>query len=697
MRKRQSGLPLHNSPPPQDWDLIESGGSPSTPWNASTSKEFSPKKRKKDTSLWISLGVFVVMLVVLVVIVVVKKRGHRLDVGSGAGSFTGPGGGLPPTPPEQTLPRETRPKKNPIKRPPMKYPGVAQRKKEKRRQTQADRLNITSSFDSKPHPPVKKSEVPRKKPSVPIKSSEIPLSEKKGKCGDCEGSEFRECCDTCEELIEVHDLEGWRIDASFWNRSVCTSRWSRLTPPQKSKIGSTMTSSNYDACAGKRDASFERVDTALGLRHPFFYGTETEGRFKNLKDYLNSRQIILSPNSETSLLFPPLKLKCYTFLPTLNIETSDNLYVKSFETLEHVKTARERMRERKNREIHILAMQEAGHPKEEVEILYAELEREWMSEGDWPDDDHVDNHYQVDHSIKQPYGDLTLLGQGRYRGVWLTPENDVYKTVYGYHSSIEYDQSHGKIEQDMDRISYYSSEIITQIELGNMKGKDTNVLGINGVGCDGGYDGSFTQRGGKDMILLRSYLAQQKLHENPKRLKLRLLIDAAKSLSQIHAASVVHVDVKTNQFVVDVSISISKPKVYLQDFNNAIYLDYALDKTPCPSAPSDHFDKSGKLRSPEEYNGLYLDTKIDIFAFAYVMYEVLIEEIPWRHEKRMRDENGHVVETRKAVAMGFMHPIHKEEMERWEIEVSKLIEDCWAYDAKDRPTAEEIVKRLQSI
>lgn len=89
MRKRQSGLPLHNSPPPQDWDLIESGGSPSTPWNASTSKEFSPKKRKKDTSLWISLGVFVVMLVVLVVIVVVKKRGHRLDVGSGAGSFTG--------------------------------------------------------------------------------------------------------------------------------------------------------------------------------------------------------------------------------------------------------------------------------------------------------------------------------------------------------------------------------------------------------------------------------------------------------------------------------------------------------------------------------------------------------------------------------------------------------------------------------
>ena len=40
----------------------------------------------------------------------------------------------------------------------------------------------------------------------------------------------------------------------------------------------------------------------------------------------------------------------------------------------------------------------------------------------------------------------------------------------------------------MDRISYYSSEIITQIELGNMKGKDTNVLGINGVGCDGGED-----------------------------------------------------------------------------------------------------------------------------------------------------------------------------------------------------------------
>ena len=60
-----------------------------------------------------------------------------------------------------------------------------------------------------------------------------------------------------------------------------------------------------------------------------------------------------------------------------------------------------------------------------------------MSEGDWPDDDHVDNHYQVDHSIKQPYGDLTLLGQGRYRGVWLTPENDVYNTVYGYHSRYE--------------------------------------------------------------------------------------------------------------------------------------------------------------------------------------------------------------------------------------------------------------------
>ncbi|GMH55069.1 hypothetical protein TL16_g01811 [Triparma laevis f. inornata] len=70
-----------------------------------------------------------------------------------------------------------------------------------------------------------------------------------------------------------------------------------------------------------------------------------------MKDYLNSRQIILSPNSETSLLFPPLKLKCYTSLPTLNIETSDNLYVKSFETLEHVRTARERMKERKNREV----------------------------------------------------------------------------------------------------------------------------------------------------------------------------------------------------------------------------------------------------------------------------------------------------------------------------------------------------------
>ncbi|GMH93752.1 hypothetical protein TrVE_jg12174 [Triparma verrucosa] len=383
----------------------------------------------------------------------------------------------------------------------------------------------------------------------------------------------------------------------------------------------------------------------------------------------------------------------------MNVETDDKLFRREHAEGEGVKDKRERMKDRKIREVQIQKMEEEGHPMEEIDRLYGELEAEWLAEGDWPDDDHIDNHYQVDHTVKQPYGDMTLLGQGGYRGVWLTPHSEVYKTVYGYHSTIKYSENHGDVEAQNDKISFYSSEIIAMIEMGNFV-DDTYVLGVTGVSCSGsGYDGSFTQKGGEGMLLLRSHLdmiiSSGHSPTQIKKAKLDILIDAAKGLTQIHKHNVIHVDIKTNQFVVDGDAT--PPRVYLQDFNNAIYMDVAIDGTACPTSQSDHFDKSGKLRSPEEYNGLYLDTKIDIFSFGYVMYEVLTGEVPWRHEKRMRDSNNHVVETRKAVAMGFKHPIHKEGMEEWELEVARIVEDCWEYDKKDRPEAEIIVRRLQKI
>ena len=154
-----------------------------------------------------------------------------------------------------------------------------------------------------------------------------------------------------------------------------------------------------------------------------------------------------------------------------------------------------------------------------------------------------------------------------------------------------------------------------------------NVVQLIERGTSGAASGRFAA-----MELLEGETLRERLHRErvlPLRDSLQIGLQLASALEAVHAAGVIHCDVKPdNLFLVPTRFGSSAAHVKLYDFDAARWVDKG---TGCSTAILPHGAVLGTpgYMAPEQETGAHVDHRTDIYAFGVVMYEMLTSAAPY--------------------------------------------------------------------
>ncbi len=162
--------------------------------------------------------------------------------------------------------------------------------------------------------------------------------------------------------------------------------------------------------------------------------------------------------------------------------------------------------------------------------------------------------------------------------------------------------------------------------------------------------------------------------------RLPALISAAEVVVAVHGLGAVHTDLNVGQFLLK-----SPSSVVLTDFNRVRFLDSS-EVGLCPIKIR---GRSGMYRSPEEYNYFWLTQAVDIYSFAYVIFEVWFREPPYM-------SRGYFAIKAKRVVMNGGIAIQAPRMQSQEdFAIWDLVKEMLAAEPNERPTMIQVRERLK--
>ncbi|KAL4093515.1 hypothetical protein PRIC1_005585 [Phytophthora ramorum] len=168
---------------------------------------------------------------------------------------------------------------------------------------------------------------------------------------------------------------------------------------------------------------------------------------------------------------------------------------------------------------------------------------------------------------------------------------------------------------------------------------------------------------------------------------LKLARDAARGVAQLHNAPggpFAHADLQARQFLIDANGTLQ-----LNDFNRVKYTGPRMVNGVATSEKCT-FETSvakGKWRSPEEYQHLQLDEKLDIYSLSLVLWALRARVKPFRMLEREK--------VYQAVPTGVRPPVSA--MSDYPQQMQDLIVRGWDTDPKKRPTAKEMADEINRI
>uniref|UniRef100_A0A7N0ZXQ5 non-specific serine/threonine protein kinase n=2 Tax=Kalanchoe fedtschenkoi TaxID=63787 RepID=A0A7N0ZXQ5_KALFE len=170
------------------------------------------------------------------------------------------------------------------------------------------------------------------------------------------------------------------------------------------------------------------------------------------------------------------------------------------------------------------------------------------------------------------------------------------------------------------------------------------------------------------------------LHKNSQMMdikrRLRMALDVAKGMNYLHRLNppIVHRDLKTSNLLVDRNWTVKVGDFGLSRLKNSTFLTA----------------KSGRgtpqWMAPEVLRNEPSNEKSDVFSFGVILWELVTESVPWSELNSLQVVG----------VVGFMD-------RRLEIpdginpQISSIINDCWQTNPGQRPSFEEIIKRMGRI
>ena len=155
-----------------------------------------------------------------------------------------------------------------------------------------------------------------------------------------------------------------------------------------------------------------------------------------------------------------------------------------------------------------------------------------------------------------------------------------------------------------------------------------------------------------------------------------ILVGIARGMMNLHQHQIVHRDLKT-------------ANVLLNNLLHPLITDFGLSKFNIHDQlmePSQDFGSAFYL-APECISGDHYNKKADVYSFGIIMYEIVTKSVPYppsatqptvfRFLHRVSDEN--------------LRPIFNVQVKP---SIKNLIESCWSANPEERPTFEEIFKKL---
>lgn len=152
-----------------------------------------------------------------------------------------------------------------------------------------------------------------------------------------------------------------------------------------------------------------------------------------------------------------------------------------------------------------------------------------------------------------------------------------------------------------------------------------------------------------------------------------ILIGIARGILYLHSHHIVHRDLKPDNVLID------------DNFHPHI-TDFGLSQSFQSYEPvlSNSFDKGSPVyMAPELFNGAIVTSKVDVYAFGILMYEVLTEREPYPNIQSYLYLMNQVV--------GGLRP---EFPETTKDSLQKLAKECWNEDPDSRPTFDDIFSSL---
>ena len=162
--------------------------------------------------------------------------------------------------------------------------------------------------------------------------------------------------------------------------------------------------------------------------------------------------------------------------------------------------------------------------------------------------------------------------------------------------------------------------------------------------------------------------------------RVQFALDISTALQFSHLQGLAHLDLKPGNVLVT-----AEDHCKLADFGCC----RAVEENDKPASPTkSNLTGTYAYRAPELLKGESPSTKADIYSYGICLWQMLTRERPYGNE------NQHVVIF--GVVAYQLRPELKEDLAGDEHYVN-LIKQCWQAEAKFRPAALEIVKRLQDI